>query len=159
MPQPTSLQFVLLVAAAAVVLPLTVVAGRLWWRVRHQEHAARERAAALTSLQAERRDERERGLRVIAQALLDGQVGVSEACLRLDYLMAALEWPETTRADYQAIGVVAEAVRHIPTHDAWRALPPVERLDYEVQMVAVEERHEAGVRVAAERLLARLQPA
>lgn len=153
----TALPFALIVAAAGVVLVLLVAAAGLWWLVRRREQAVRERAKALAELQRERRHERERGLRIIAQALLDGQVGVSEACLRLDFLMAALEWPPAARAHYQAIGAAAEAVRHIPTHEAWRALPAVERLDYEVQMVAVEERHEADVRVAAERLLAQLR--
>lgn len=146
----------LLGAGAVIVAVLAAIAARLWWQVRRLEQERAQRAATLAAEQAALRGERERGLVVIARALLDDQVGVSEACLRLAWLMDALEWPAARRAPYDEVAQVAAAVGHIPTHAAWQALPAVERMRYQVEMVAVEERHGEGVRRAAQQLIAEL---
>lgn len=146
----------LVIAALLVLAALAAVAAWLWWRVRRLERERSVRAEALALQQEELRMERERGLVVIARALLADQVGVSEACLRFSYLMDALEWSEQRRQPYGEVDQVAQAVAHIPTHTAWKALPPPARLNFEVEMVAIEERHGEGVRRAAERLVADL---
>lgn len=151
-----SIPTILMLAAVLIVVVLAAIAARLWWRVRQLERARAQRAEALAVQQAALREERERGLEVIARALLDEQVGLSEACLRLAYLMDALEWPPARRLPYDDVTKVAAALAHIPTHAAWQALPQAERLRYEVEMVQVEERHGAGVRRAARQLVAEL---
>jgi hypothetical protein len=147
---------VFLVVALLVIAVLSVVAVRMTRLVRAAERAQQERLAAQAQQQAETRRQRERGLRVIGMALLDDQVGISEACLRLAWLIEALEWSAAERSEYGAILDVAAAVDHIPTHERWQALPATERRDFERQMAEIEAAHADAVREAVRRLLARL---
>ncbi|MDX9875823.1 MAG: DUF2489 domain-containing protein [Spongiibacteraceae bacterium] len=147
---------VLLVVALLVIGVLSVIALRMTRLARAAERAQQERLEAQAQQQAETRQQREQGLRVIGMALLDDQVGISEACLRLAWLIEALEWSAAERSDYGAILDVAAAVDHIPTHDQWQALPAAERRTFERQMAEIEAAHAEAVREAVRRLLTRV---
>lgn len=146
----------LLVLALLVIAVLTIVAVRMTRLARQAERAQKARQAALAQQQTEVRRERERSLHVIARALLEDQVEMSEACLRLAHLIEALEWSAADRADYGAILAMAAAVDHIPTHDEWLTLSAAERRAFERQMATIEADHDEAVRAAARRLAARL---
>lgn len=104
----------LALAAAAVILPMAVYALVLALRL-HRQGRARARR---------QRDAQARlGIRLLAGAMLEQQVTLTEGCQRISYLLGQLEtgddFPE---AEVRVFFQVAEATAPLPILDAWQAL-------------------------------------
>lgn len=114
------------------VAGLAAVALYLWWQVWRQQQAQRAQQAARVASIHESLD-------LLAQSLLQGQVRVAEASIRIAVLAGHLPLDDHARQQLAPVFAVHERISHIPTHDRWNALPSKERRAYERELAAVEQ--------------------
>ena len=147
MPETGLSGFWLLVAAG--ILLLAALAGyalHLWRRVWRQQQQQRE--AAQTSHAQLRED-----LRILAGALLEGQLPLIEGAIRIKVLLDNFD-PQLSQDSRTAVfQTLFEATADIPTHADWQALERSERRRHEVHFGELELQHKAAARSAARWLL------
>ncbi|MCW4151797.1 DUF2489 domain-containing protein [Halomonas sp. 18H] len=127
----TSIVLLLLGLALAVVAGLAVYAVKLWREVRRRE--------------AFRQDELRRAhencvenLELVASALQQGQVDITEGAWRCKTLLDILDSSLAGRPEFIAFSEVHERTRHLHTHSARQALTPKERFREDRERWAVE---------------------
>lgn len=111
------------------------------------------------SIQAHRQEWLET-IQILARAYHQGQMGMVEAGIRLAMSMRQLKLKPETLEPYQVYFQVMEATGHIPTHEAWKALPLKQRMAYEWEMQQLEEKYGSFFDDATRKLLddERFQP-
>lgn len=143
----------LLSAALVVIAALGLHALRLHRQVRrrHQEQARQQH------IQEQQAADLRLSLRVIAQAMLDGQVDLSEGSLRLHTLLQGFALNCDTRHALAPFSVMAAALADQPLGAAREALTPARRQQLDQKRVALEAEHGDALRQAARHLLALLR--
>lgn len=152
-----------LLAGGVVIAVLAGYAACLLWQLRRQRQAeaVRQQAQAAVgtvepAVDAETREHRlgaAESIRVLARCFLDGQVGASEAALRIAVLLDQPVTAAAQREQGQVFIDVADALREIPTHGAWKALPREARDAHRETMARLEADYGESMRLAARRLL------
>lgn len=142
----SSTQIMLLGAGAVIVLGLIVVAWQLWRKVWQQEAALQAQRDAALQTEVDKIKHVHESLNVMAQCVLDGQVRIAEAGIRMAVLLDQL--PLSCDLKHRCVPVfeVYQQTRHIPTHSAWNALEKRERRAYEKELANIEAQHEQAVR-------------
>lgn len=138
----TNTSLVLLGLAMMLVIGMTVYAYTLWREVRRrreyrQEEDRRARENCLDNLE------------MVASALAQGQVDVTEGAWRCKVLLEILDPQLMERPAFRAFGEVHERTRHLHTHSARGALDARERLEEDRQRLAVEDEMREPVLAAA----------
>ncbi|WP_416885124.1 DUF2489 domain-containing protein [Marinospirillum sp.] len=143
---------ILLAAAISFLIPLAGYALHL-----HLE-AKRQLALAEEKRSQENRQARINlfeNLAIMAQAVEQDQVNLTEACLRIRVLLDLLEEGRyVQREDLQVFDEVHQKAKHLATHQAREDLPPQEREQQDKQRRALEEQYEARIRQGAQALAA-----
>jgi len=140
----------LLTIGAAIALGLGVYAAVLWWRL----HRRRRQLVAEVGAAAGRRDRALASIEVLARCVVQEQVSLAEAAIRISVLAQGLAG-ETDRALYQPFDELARAVAHIPILEGWQRLERSERARLTRELGELEQRHAAAVTAAARALLVR----
>ncbi len=130
----------LIVSALMVVFALAAYALYLFFQLRKRERQRQEWRAEVEQVVQERADNIRGSLSVIAAATLEGQVGLSEGCLRLSSLLNQLG-PVATEDRFQVIHKVAEDLAHIPILDEWKKLKFQQRMVHMKEMETIEEKY------------------
>lgn len=143
----------LLAAALMVTGALALHALRLQQRVRLRRQAQAGQQRAHEQQVADLR----LSLRVIAQAMLDGQVDLSEGSLRLHTLLQGFAMNCDTRHQLAAFSVMAAALADQPLGAARDTLTAAERQRLDRERAALEAEHGVSLRRAAEQLLVLLR--
>ncbi|MBS9405567.1 DUF2489 domain-containing protein [Halomonas sp. TRM85114] len=138
----TNLSLALLGLALMLVIGLSVYAYTLRREVRRrrefrQEEDQRARQNCLDNLE------------IVASALAQGQVDVTEGSWRCKVLLEILDPELMERPVFRAFGEVHERTRHLHTHSAREALNAQERLKEDRQRIAVEDEMREPVLAAA----------
>lgn len=128
-------------ALALLVVGLLVVAGlayyahtlRLKVKAREQEQQAVVDKARVKTLE---------NIHFIARALLEEQVDVMEACLRIRVLIDIIEpeWFELPEA--RVFSEISRRGDHLATHQARKDLPKQERMKQDVERMALEAEYQ-----------------
>ncbi|MDX1504528.1 MAG: DUF2489 domain-containing protein [Spongiibacter sp.] len=143
-----------LVLAGVIILALAAYAGYLLLALRRQKQAA----AAVVQIQqpeaapASQALDAVESVKVLARCFIDGQVGASEAALRIAVLLDQPQVPAAVVAQGQVFRDVAAALAHIPTHQQWRELSREQRDQFRAEMDSIEENSKARMLEAAQRL-------
>ncbi|GAA0617660.1 DUF2489 domain-containing protein [Halomonas beimenensis] len=142
----TTTALILLGLGLALVAGLGAYALTLWKEVRRRE--------------AFRRDELRRAhdnclenLELVASALLQRQVDITEGAWRCKTLLDILDPGLVERAEFRAFGEVHRRTRHLHTHSARQALSPKERFREDRERLAVEDELGEAVLEAADAAL------
>lgn len=144
----------LALAAAAVILPMAVYALVLALRL-HRQGRARHAAEEARARARRQRDAQARlGIRLLAAAMLEQQVTLTESYQRISYLLGQLE----TRDDFPEAEVrvffqVAKATAQLPILDAWQALDRGRKRACTLERRRIEADFRDFVMVAARRIL------
>lgn len=144
-----------LIAGSLVVLVLACYALWLTREVRLQQ---RRQEARLNELEQEAQRHREginRSIQVIAQGLMEDQLSLTEAAIRIRGLLDALSVSESVREEFSAFYLLADSTRHIPILDAWKALKTKDKLVFDRQRMQLESDHKEFVLDAAQRIRGR----
>ena len=147
MPETSLSGFWLFIAAG--ILLLAVLAGyalHLWRRVWRQQQ--QQRAAAQASRAQLRED-----LRILAGALLEGQLPLIEGAIRIKVLLDNFDPQLSQDSRTEVFQLLFAATADIPTHADWQALERSERRRHEARFSELELKHKAAARNAARWLL------
>ena len=142
---PLGYALTLLAAGVAIIAVLAVVAARSLWQLRAQRHRQRNDAAQT----AQRRQHNEQFARdsiaILARTALSGQVGLTEASIRITALLDFIGSDDSERLRCDVLYRLTRDTSHIPRLDDWRTLTTAERRDFEAQMADLEARHRDAV--------------
>lgn len=142
-----TLALMLLGLALAIIAGLGAYAFTLWKEVQRRE-AFREE-----ELQRAHRNCLE-NLEMVASALVQEQVDITEGSWRCKVLLEILDQTLTERPDFQAFDEVHRRTRHLHTHSARQALSPRDRIREDRERLAVEEEFREPVLKAAAAVMA-----
>lgn len=147
-----------LLVGLLVVVPLAAYAWRLWRRLRDMKASqqASERAAQLR--QEEQKQQTEKGLRILATALLREELTLTEGSMRISYLLSQIDGQATEKQQYSAFFQLAEATAHIPILDQWQALPRKQQHAFTLERETHEENFKPFVLAATRVLLDEMSP-
>lgn len=145
---PQQYAFLLLAAGTAIIAVLAIIAVRSIRQLQAHRRQQRTDAAAATKRRQHNEQFARESIAILARTALSGQVGLTEASIRIT---ALLEFVGSDDAERQRCDVLYRLTRetgHIPRLDDWRTLAPGERRDYEEQMVDLEARHRDAIDTA-----------
>lgn len=153
------------VIASTIIALLAGYAAYLHWLLWHQRRGRRPSGAATpapgsgavhtvepASVSQQGTVMAEKAVYLLAEALLDNKLTLTEGCMRISAMAAGLTDYERFQKEYAVVFTVAEATAHLPILDAWRALSRSEKKALERERLAIEERHRAAVIAAAGQL-------
>ncbi len=135
----------LTLAGLIIISGLAAYAALLWWRVwqARKQHQTRETT----------RNERLAGdIQFLAQSLVNAQIPVTEAAIRIKVLLDNYSGPRRADLDVTIFEHIYQSTAHIPTHQAWKDLPRAERDSHREQMEILEQEHWVEVHRAAKQL-------
>ena len=151
-------------AGIAIGVALTIVAalGSYAWHLhrrlkaveaarnerKEEEHAARQRQLASTW----------QSVQILARAMLNEDVTVTEASIRIAYLLHQIDENAPTDDDYKVFFQLREATAHIPILEDWRALSRKEKVAYTAERGKIETTFAEFLMPAARQLIAQKAP-
>lgn len=146
---------VLVLIAVAIVFILSGVASYMQWRVHQMRKQQLQGEQELKQQIEQKRTDANDSIQIVSRAYLQGQVDTAEACLRLCGLMDQLSVPSEVRSEFVHIAKMADAIRHIPILDEWRALPKKQKLEFQNTIQEKEQEHKQGVEADVKKLVGR----
>lgn len=143
-----------LVLGVAIIVALGSYAAYLLLALRRQRQSVRAAVQVQEAAPVSQALGAEESVSVLARCFLDGQVGASEAALRISVLLDQPQMPPVRVAQGQVFRDVAEALAHIPTHQQWQALSRQQRDQHRAEMENIEAENKEKMVAAAQRLSA-----
>ena len=138
------------------VLIVVVLAGYALHLHRKVQALDVEREKAKLAFQQQLEDkaaETSNSIVILAKGLVAGELSITEACLRISWLLTQLN-PEARESEaYSVFFQVADATAHIPILDAWKALAREQRKAFDRERLETEKAFGDFVLVAAKKLL------
>lgn len=139
-------------ALVLVVIALLITVGLAWYALLLWQEVMRRKAF--------RRDEDRRAvdnsmenLELVASALLQDQVGVTEAAWRCRTLFDIIDPGLIDAPEFKAFAIVHARTQHLHTHSARMALTSSQRKDEDRQRVKVEDDMRDSIHVSAQAVL------
>jgi len=154
-----SLVAVLGVIGALIILALAVIAGRLVYKVvQLNKKRARQLAeieAASRAAQAQQRSHNNKSIQILAQALHQDELSLTEASMRIAFLLDQLEVNDGVKEEFSAFYQLRERTNHIPILQEWKALSAKEQRVFDKERLAHESAYFEFVMDAAKRIQGR----
>ena len=138
------------IAGVVVIVVLAVIAWRLWKQVWQKEAEIKTYQQEVIENEQKRLDHVYESLNVIACALLDEQVRVSEGSIRMAVLLSNLPLSCDSKHRFAPFFEVYNLSQHIPTHSKWKALDRKQQHKFEKELLSIEKEYTDKVKVAAE---------
>lgn len=146
---------VLIALAVLIVLVLAAYAGwlhyRLWLRAK-QGKAAVSVGSRPPKEPDLHRVELKKSIFLLADAMLDDKMTITEGCLRICAMASHLEDRDSFALEYGVLFRVADSTAHIPILDEWKALSKEEKRRYDRERQGIEQKYNAAVVEAVERI-------
>lgn len=140
----------LVIGGLLLIFILAGYAAWLWYRVwRNRQRQLQQRHERNTRLAED--------IRILARGLVEDQIPLIEAAIRIKVLLDNYSGPRRADLDVQVFADIYDATAHIPTHQAWKDLPLVRRHEHEQLMAELEQQHRGQLQQAARALLGGLQ--
>ncbi len=143
---------VLVYAAIAVIAILIAVAAYYHVKLYNKNVKHAENEAELSKTLAENRLKNINSVEIIARAVLDDQVTLTEASIRINALVQAIRLEDDKAKELSVFRQLAEATAHIPILEKWKALSKKEKRDYDKERESIETNFRDFV-VAASKLI------
>ncbi|WP_086931463.1 DUF2489 domain-containing protein [Agarilytica rhodophyticola] len=116
----------------------------------------KENKAAELAFQEELRSRRNKNINsinIIARAVLDDQVSLTEASIRINALLPTLNLDNKTLNDLSVFRQLSEATAHIPILEKWKALSRKEKLSFDKEREKIESNFRDFVIEAARKIV------
>jgi Protein of unknown function (DUF2489) len=146
-------QIALLIVAGLIVITLAGYALYLYVQLRRKTAERKQQEELLVEEIESRRKNHRNSIRVIASAIVQGQVGLTEGAIRISMLVSQLGLSDLEKADYQVFFQLTEATSHIPILEEWKKLNKKEKLSFDQEREELEASFKAFIEVAANKLL------
>jgi len=101
----------------------------------------------------EKRKDHQKSIDIIARCLLQDQVTLTEAAIRISTLARAIDSEIVEQQFYLPFDDLAKATAHIPILDNWRQLSKQQKKQFNIEREAIEQTHKLRVLAAAQQLL------
>lgn len=137
------------VLGVVIVVVLAVVAWRMWQKVWDQEAKIKAHQEQVQQNEQKRLDHIHDSLNVIAAALLDDQVRIAEAGIRMAVLLSNLPLSCDSKHRFAPLFEIYNRTQHIPTHDKWKSLEKKQKRAFEKELTALEKEFETQVKEIA----------
>lgn len=143
----------LVISGVVVIVVLSAIAIFYHWKLylvnkQRQQLEAEQRTALF-----EKRKQALNSIVVLSRAMLEGQVTLTEASIRISVLIGILNLPQQELDNYVAFGKLAEATAHIPILDDWQALPADDKKRLDKERIKHEKKYSDFLHSAAEKLI------
>lgn len=139
-------QLMMLIIIAGLGAYACYVCRQLW----HQKQSAQEVQTRLSQQRSERRLACQESITVLIRCLLQNQVSITEAAIRISGLAKMIEMSEEERRHYQAFDDLAFATSHIPILSEWSRLSAKERYKFTLERETIESGFEERIHRAAD---------
>lgn len=146
---------ILVMLAILIVIALAAVAGYYLWQVHLLNQKRKAQMDALKQAGMEQRVRVNKSIQVIAQAITEDQMTLTEGAIRLRVLMDGISVSDDQREEFSAFFQLAAATEHIPILDAWKALSTKKKLEFDSERERIEADYKDFVMDAARRVLGR----
>lgn len=140
-------------AAGFVILVLAIVAGYYHYLLHQKNKQLRANEKSLQESFAKKRIENLRSVHIIARAVIDDQVTLTEASIRINALMPVLGLDKHVEEEFSVFRQLAEATAHIPILDKWKALPKKQKRAYDAERENIESDFRDFVVAASEKIV------
>lgn len=154
-----SLLSILIILGVLIILVLTVIASRLVYKVYRQK---KDRAVKLQALEAanqkaqvERREWINKSIQILAQAVHNDELTLTEASIRISSLLDSLDASAEIKSEFSAFYQLREKTRHIPYLEAWQQLSNAEQKKFDLERLGHEATFNDFVMDAAKRIQGR----
>jgi hypothetical protein len=135
---------------------LAIVAFRLQRQVKKAEAIREKQEAEAEEKQQGSRSSMNKSIQILAQSVGTDQISKTEAAIRIGALLEFLGVEESVKEEYSAFFQLAEATAHIPILEKWKALSTKEKLKYDNERLALEDKYGDFVVDAAKRIVGKV---
>ncbi len=129
---------------AAIILVLGSIAGYLVYKVYLQNQANAKRLKELDEAnekaQREQREWLNKSIQILAQAVHNDELTLTEASIRISGLLDSLDVHADVKTEFSAFYQLREKTSHIPYLEAWQQLSSAEQNKFDLERL----RHEAS---------------
>lgn len=141
---------------AALAVALMIIAYSVYWikqsiKKTNDQKIAREQADTQFH---EGRQKIIESIHILLKVVGTEELGWMEACIRIKVLLDRLSMDLSTHPEIGIFYTVYSETEHIPTHDAWNALPKQAKVKFRLQMQACEDQHIEALKTGKAALLA-----
>jgi len=143
---------VLLLAAIVIVAVLAAIAGYYLWQLRLLSKKRKDQKKALEQAGREQRDRVNKSIQIIAQAIIEDQMTLTEGAIRVRVLLDGLGVDESVQEEFAAFYQLAKATEHIPILAAWKELSTKKKLAFDSERERLERDYREFVLDAATRI-------
>ncbi|WP_231591678.1 DUF2489 domain-containing protein [Cellvibrio sp. pealriver] len=148
-----------IVTGVLVIVVLAAIASNLVYKVYLQKKVREEKLEALEQAnQQAQREQREwlnKSIQILAQALHNDELTLTEASIRISGLLDALDVQSSIKEEFSAFYQLREKTSHIPYLEAWQNLSKAEQNKFDIERLRHEETFHDFVRDAAKRIQGR----
>jgi len=142
-----------IIMSVSIICMLGSYAFVLHLRVRRQNLQRKNHADILSKHLIKRQTEFKESIRVIASAILQNQVSLTEGAIRINKLSSLLEDTLSDDIAYEVFSELTEATAHIPILENWAKLTREEQAFFEVERKKIEEGFHHLIKSSAQRIL------
>ncbi len=139
-------------AGIAVIAILIAIAAYYHVKLYNKNVKYSENEAELRKTLAENRQKNINSVEIIARAVLDDQVTLTEASIRINALVQAIRLEDDKAKELSVFRQLAEATAHIPILEKWKALSRKEKRDFEKERESIEANFRDFVMAASEKI-------
>lgn len=150
---------VLIIVGALIVAVLSLIAGHLVYRVYRQQGQRKQKLKVLDEAnQQNQREHREwvnKSIQILAQAVHEDELTLTEASIRISGLLDSLDVHVDIKSEFSAFYQLREKTSHIPYLDAWQNLSNAEQRQFDLERLQHEATFNDFVMDAAKRIQGR----
>ncbi|WP_062067763.1 DUF2489 domain-containing protein [Cellvibrio sp. OA-2007] len=150
---------VLALLGAVIILVLSIIAGRLVYKVyrqkKEQEAKLQAQEEANQKTLREQRERMNKSIQILAQAVHKDELTLTETSIRISGLLDALDVHADIKAEFSAFYQLREKTSHIPYLEAWQQLSNAEQNKFDIDRLRHEATFNDFVMDAAKRIQGR----
>lgn len=143
-----------------VILALSIVAAGLVYKVYRQQKERQEKLkaqeAANQQAQREQREWLNKSIQILAQALHNDELTLTEASIRICGCLDSLDVQAVVKEEFSAFYQLREKTSHIPYLEAWKRLSRAEQNQFDIERLRHESTFNDFVMDAAKRIQGRI---
>ena len=132
---------VVVVVACLIILVLVGVAGYYLMLLNKQKKAQEKQKREIEALADKKRREHINSVLILSRALLQDEVTLTEASIRIYGLAQILSLNEEGMEKLSVFKQLAEATSHIPILDRWKALSKQDKRRFEKERLSIEDKY------------------
>ncbi len=144
----------MILLASLIVAALAGYAAYLAIKLRQQAKLQRQLALEREAQKQQQQAQCRKSIRILAATVLstDHQITLTEAAIRISVLSTQLEPEELAEGNYLVFRQLAEATAHIPILDGWKKLKTAEKIKFDAEREAIEQKYRELLLAAARTL-------